>query len=133
MRKPRAAAHRIDIAPLPPAWRRSLPRAKALAITAATAALDDGIAKLPARARKRYRGVLEASLALAGDAMVRRLNRTYRDKDKPTNVLSFPAGDDALPLLGDVVIALGVLRREARSENKALAAHFTHLVVHGVL
>ena len=131
-RTPRSA-HRIDIAPLPAAWRKSLPRAAALARKAADAALEDGRAKLPARERSRHRGALEVSIVPASDAVIRRLNRTYRGQDKPTNVLSFPAGPEALPPLGDVVIALGTLRREARSENKALAAHFTHLVVHGVL
>ena len=70
---------------------------------------------------------------LGGDALIRRLNRTYRGKDKPTNVLSFPSDEMALPLLGDVIVAQGVTAREARSENKALGAHFSHLVVHGVL
>jgi probable rRNA maturation factor len=73
------------------------------------------------------------SIVLTGDAQVRRLNRQYRGQDKPTNVLSFAAGAEADPLLGDVVIAFGVTRREAANENKALAAHLTHLVIHGVL
>ncbi len=129
----RMPAHRIDIAPLPAAWKKSLPKAAALARKAAVIAIEDGRVKLPARERKRHGGVLEVSIVPASDAVQRRLNRTYRGQDKATNVLSFPAGPEALPLLGDVVIALATLRREARSENKALAAHFTHLVVHGVL
>src|SRR4051812_34431826 len=103
----RKSADRVDIAPLPAAWRKSLPRATALARTAAVTALEGGRAKLPARARARLAGALEVSLVPTSDAAMRRLNRTYRGKDKPTNVLSFPAGPESLPLLGDVVIALG--------------------------
>src|SRR5688572_25487525 len=79
----------------------------------------------------------EVSLVLTGDAAVRKLNAVYRGKDKPTNVLSFPAGAEAAPrgaprILGDVVLAYGVAAREAKSEGKTLKAHLSHLVVHGV-
>jgi probable rRNA maturation factor len=133
-RIPAAPAHLIEIGPPTAAWRRVLPRAGALARTAAAAALRDGLAELPQRhALRTSKTAFELSVVLASDARVRTLNRTYRGKDKPTNVLSFPAGDTGWPVLGDVVIAQGVMRREARSENKTLAAHFSHLVVHGVL
>jgi len=66
----------------------------------------------------------------------RRLNRRYRGRDKPTNVLSFPAdlppGVD-LPLLGDLVICAPVVIREAGEQNKDVTAHWAHLTVHGVL
>lgn len=117
----KAPAHTIDIATPTAAWLRALPRATAVARRAALAALDG------------ERTAFELSIVLTGDARVRRLNRQYRGKDKPTNVLSFPTGAEAAPLLGDVVIAFGVTRREAVSENKALSAHLTHLVIHGVL
>jgi probable rRNA maturation factor len=134
---PRAAAtiaHSIEISPLTAAWRRSLPRAGSLARVAATAALTAGVARLPAGHRlRRRKTVFEVSVVLANDALLRRLNRTYRGENQTTNVLSFPAGDMALPMLGDVIVALGLAKREANSENKALAAHVTHLVVHGVL
>ena len=70
------------------------------------------------------------------------LNRTYRHKDYATNVLSFPAevpdgpgGEPLLdiPLLGDLVICVPVVEREAREQNKALEAHWAHLVIHGCL
>lgn len=70
------------------------------------------------------------------------LNRTYRYKDYATNVLSFPAevpdgpgGEPLLdiPLLGDLVICVPVVEREAREQNKALEAHWAHLVIHGCL
>ena len=66
----------------------------------------------------------------------RRLNATYRGKDAPTNVLSFPAelpeGID-LPLIGDIVICAPLVAREADEQHKTLADHWAHLTVHGVL
>lgn len=67
----------------------------------------------------------------------RALNGTYRGKDKPTNVLSFPA-DVVLPdsdsrILGDIVICDPVVRREARTQHKRLEEHYAHMVVHGML
>ncbi|WCE04644.1 rRNA maturation RNase YbeY [Pseudoxanthomonas sp. JBR18] len=72
----------------------------------------------------------------------RSLNRHYRGKDYATNVLSFPGEMDpeiklpkgvTLPLLGDLVICAPVVAREARDQDKALAAHYAHLTVHGTL
>lgn len=83
----------------------------------------------------------EACVALSCDAAVHVLNRTYRGKDAPTNVLSFPApaamsGGDAgggpRPL-GDLVLAYETLVREAREQGVPLAHHLQHLVVHGLL
>lgn len=64
------------------------------------------------------------------------LNATYRDKDKPTNVLSFPFENPPgieLPLIGDLVICAPVVIQEASEQNKALEAHWAHMVVHGCL
>jgi probable rRNA maturation factor len=63
------------------------------------------------------------------------LNRIWRGKDAPTNVLSFPANDavSEAGLIGDVVLAYETTRKEARDEGLALADHVSHLVVHGVL
>ena len=66
----------------------------------------------------------------------RALNRHYRGKDYATNVLSFPAElpeGVKLPLLGDLVICAPVVAKEAREQGKALAAHYAHLTIHGVL
>jgi probable rRNA maturation factor len=77
------------------------------------------------RARNRF------TILLADDAKLKSLNLEFRGKDKPTNVLSFPAaGGD---YLGDVAVTYGVTFREARESGKPFAAHATHLVVHGVL
>lgn len=87
----------------------------------------------------------ELCIVFADDAFVRALNKTYRGKDKPTNVLSFPTGDipvavgaeifaDMGPrLLGDVVLAQETIEREAAEQSKSFSDHLTHLVVHGVL
>lgn len=64
------------------------------------------------------------------------LNRDYRDKDRPTNVLSFPFEAPPsidLPLLGDLVICHAVVAREAHEQDKSLTAHYAHMVVHGTL
>src|ERR1700733_12816160 len=88
-------------------------------------------AALGARARGR-----EVSVLLVGPAASRALNARYRGRDRPTNVLSFPAppgARGASGLLGDLVICPAVLRAEARAQHKSAQAHWAHLVVHGVL
>ncbi|MDR4308205.1 rRNA maturation RNase YbeY [Chelatococcus sambhunathii] len=79
----------------------------------------------------------ELAVTLADDARVRALNAEWREKDKPTNVLTFPAVEpdetaDA-PMLGDVILAFETVEREAREEGRTLSDHVSHLVVHGVL
>lgn len=64
------------------------------------------------------------------------LNQTYRNREGPTNVLSFPFDnpmDIPLPLLGDLVICAAVVEREAEQQNKSFEAHCAHMVIHGVL
>lgn len=117
-----------------PDWESLLPEAESLGRRAALAAF--AAAPHPDRP-------CEAGLLLADDKTLRRLNRQYRGKDKATNVLSFPAweGEDpaagvpegAPVLLGDVAVAAGVLAAEAEVQEKSLADHFSHLVVHGIL
>jgi probable rRNA maturation factor len=78
------------------------------------------------RSRNRF------TILLTDDVKLKSLNCNFRGKDKPTNVLSFPAeGADAY--LGDVAVAYGVTSREAKEAGKPFAAHATHLVIHGVL
>jgi probable rRNA maturation factor len=70
------------------------------------------------------------TILLANDKKLRALNHDYRGKDKPTNVLSFPGGDN---YAGDIAIAYGVTSKEAKAAAKKFADHASHLVVHGVL
>lgn len=72
---------------------------------------------------------MEITLRIVGAREARRLNARFRKKDYATNVLSFPYGEGR----GDVVLCHPVIRREARAQGKAVAAHYAHLVVHGVL
>lgn len=115
-------------------WTVALPEAEAIVERMALAALNGADCDLGD-------GPVEASLVLADDATVQGLNRDWRGKDKPTNVLSFAALDDqdapqapgAPLLLGDVILAFETCRDEAAQLGKPLADHLSHLVVHGVL
>jgi len=89
----------------------------------------------PASAREA-----ELSVLLADDPFVHSLNRKFRGKDKPTNVLSFPVPRPMLrgaaqPLvsLGDIVLGFETVTREAAEQGKGFEAHVQHLVVHGLL
>ncbi len=84
----------------------------------------------------------EIAVKLTDDTEVRALNRAYRDKDKPTNVLSFPMvqadlleatanTDDGEVLLGDIVLAAGVCAAEAAEKGIAMTDHAAHLIIHG--
>jgi probable rRNA maturation factor len=113
------------------AWLAACPGAEAIAEAAARAVL----AEAPESTAQAVLGVI-----LTDDAEQRQLNRTYRGKDSPTNVLSFAMADPAAPgpagspvLLGDVVLAFETVAREAAEQDKPLADHLRHLVVHGVL
>ena len=93
-----------------PAWRRFVPRVDALVARCAQAAKSEGM-----------------TVVLAGDRLVRGLNMRHRGRNKPTNVLSYeyPAPE--------LVLALGVIRREAAATGKLVAHHLAHLIVHGAL
>jgi probable rRNA maturation factor len=83
-------------------------------------------------------GSTELSVVFSDDATVQSLNAEWRSKDKPTNVLSFPAfpfkrGATLPPMLGDIVLALETVKREAELEEKPLEHHINHLVIHGFL
>ena len=125
LQKPRIA---IDIIVEAGAWppKRAL---KSLVAKAVGAAFDEvGAAG----------GGSELSVVFSDDAHIRTLNAGWRGKDKPTNVLSFPAfpvkpGEKLPPMLGDIVLAAETVAREAELEGKPLDHHITHLVVHGVL
>lgn len=91
-------------------------------------------------ARGRFRKWISAALRKGGQITVRlvdskegrELNRSYRGKDYATNVLTFVLHGSP-PYAGDLALCAPVIRREAREQGKALAAHYAHLTVHGVL
>jgi probable rRNA maturation factor len=76
-------------------------------------------------------GARSLTILLSGDRRLKELNRRFRAKDKPTNVLSFASTDPRH--WGDVAIAFGVVEREARAQRKTVPAHAAHLAVHGIL
>lgn len=79
----------------------------------------------------------EISLVLADDAFVHQLNFKYRNKDCPTNVLSFETGNvppkGVLWLAGDIIVAYETILKEAKAQNKSFEAHLAHLLIHGTL
>jgi probable rRNA maturation factor len=77
----------------------------------------------------------EVSVLFCNDAFLHKLNRIWRGIDKPTNVLSFPAGKDAAAqgLLGDIVIGLETAAKEAAEAGIPLREHVAHLLIHGFL
>lgn len=78
----------------------------------------------------------ELTVRIVDNSESQQLNRTYRGKDKPTNVLSFPfqcPPGIELPLLGDLVICAPVVQQEALEQGKSLTAHWAHMIVHGSL
>jgi probable rRNA maturation factor len=99
----------IEVIVAEPGWRRLVPQAARVAARAAAAAGATG------------------TVVLAGDRTVRRLNARHRGRNKPTNVLTYevPAPE--------VILALGVVRREAAAASRRPAHHLAHLVVHGAL
>ncbi len=102
-------------------WRRRLPDAEALA----TQCLDAAIGIEPA-----LRG--DIALLLTNDEALRSLNAKFRGKDRPTNVLSFPSGEDK-DFLGDIALARETMIREAQAARITLRSHAAHLIVHGML
>src|SRR5215472_15955056 len=110
-RVPAAAGTRIIVEDA--GWRRMVRNPEALAARAAAAVGG------------------AATVVLASDAAVRRLNARHRGRSEPTNVLTFPAPGRGLP--GEIVLALGTVRREASAARRRPEYHLAHLVVHGAL
>lgn len=74
----------------------------------------------------------EVTIRIVDEAEGRALNRTYRNKDYATNVLTFPLTEEPY-LMGDIIICAPVVAAEAKAQNKSLHAHYAHLTVHGIL
>jgi len=84
----------------------------------------------------RYNKPFEITIRIVDVQESRTLNNTYRHKDKPTNVLSFPFDVPEgveLDLLGDLVICADVVSEEAKIQNKSIEAHWAHMIIHGCL
>ena len=110
----RAGIHEeLDIIVADPAWHRLVP----------------GVRRVTARAARAAR--LSGTILLTDDRTVRRLNTRDRGRNKPTNVLSYDRPGPGLP--GQIVLAAGVVRREAAAGARPAAHHLAHLVVHGAL
>jgi probable rRNA maturation factor len=149
----RAHEHKqLDVTVQIATQRRGVPHPRTFARWANAAFAASGIS-LPQQAK------LTLTIRIVGAAESRRLNRTWRGKDKPTNVLSFPSLDLGAPSdgsskraaslaracrmhsasqlgdphLGDLAVCAVVVRREAREQGKGLNAHWAHMIVHGVL
>nr|WP_220099516.1 rRNA maturation RNase YbeY [Alteromonas lipotrueiana] len=78
----------------------------------------------------------EMTLRFVGIEESQSLNHQFRGKDKPTNVLSFPFESPPgmeMPLLGDLVVCAPIISREANEQNKQVAHHYAHMIVHGIL
>jgi probable rRNA maturation factor len=118
--------------------RRASPRAFRVSVSdergrSVSAGLGRWLARI---APRRTRGIV--NVAVVSDARVRALNREYRRRDYATDVLSFPAGTDAIApgrptFIGDIVIARGVARRQARSAGHGEATELRVLALHGLL
>ena len=129
--------HDIDVAIEDDRWEAAIPELESLV----TRAVEAGLAAAPAPPD----GPVEVSVMLTDDVTVQELNRTWRGKDKPTNVLSWPAeapaprADGTPPTppdvgeWGDIAIAYDTCAAEAAAQGKPFADHVTHLLVHATL
>lgn len=118
----------VDIVVQSPLWRK--PPDARTHVRRAIAAACESLAP-----SERPRGIV--AVALTDDSGMRRLNRAWRGRDAPTNVLSFPAapefGDQEQRSLGDIAIAYETMAREAEEAGKSFGDHLAHLAVHGFL
>lgn len=112
----------IDILVGTAGWNEALGRAEEFCLKVIKNMLAD----------HQFKKTGELSIALVNDNEIQTLNQTYRGKDKPTNVLSFPDSGPA-PILGDIVIAYETVAKEATERGKSLSDHLTHMLVHGFL
>ena len=120
---------KVDVDMRAGSWTKLLPNAADICCRATTATIE------AAGIRETN---LEVSIVLADNIFIQSLNRLWRQQDVPTNVLAFPCENSAvvdgkIRLLGDIVVADGVVKKEALEERKSIADHLAHMVVHGAL
>lgn len=115
-------AHEIALSIEDNRWNET-PNLQCLCENAVTAAINNIEA----------RPFAELSIAFIDDVHMQSLNKQYRQKDTPTNVLSFQAssGDGFSPLLGDIVLAYDTVQSEAKAANISFENHLSHLIIHG--
>jgi len=98
---------------------------------------DDDFQLWVDRALADYSQDAEVVIRIVDTEEMAELNSQYRNKQGPTNILSFPFelpdGVEGIDLLGDLVVCAAVLEQEAKQQNKALSAHWAHIIIHGVL
>lgn len=111
----------LDLRVAEPKWAENLPDLEAIC----QRALDAGAAQKGA--------VGEVAVLLTDNAEIQALNRDWRGKDKPTDVLSFPADPMDKPFLGDIAVAIGVTQDDAKTRDLSLDQHLSHLLIHGLL
>ncbi len=111
----------IDVEIEDPAWREAIPKVEMLVREAALSTMDFEGAEGEG-----------ATILLTSDDEVATLNKAFRGKEGPTNVLSFPSPKNPERHLGDVALAWGVCAREAAEQGKPIEHHLQHLIVHGV-
>lgn len=115
----------IDVEVVDPAW---------LAAGDVDTLAQDVIAATLLEVGRRVHPDAEISIRLCDDDEIRALNLAWRNKDKATNVLSFPSpAADCGPLLGDIVVAFEYVSEEARDAGRSLRDHLAHMLVHGML
>ena len=115
----------VDVEVADPAW---------LAAGDVDGLAQDAVAATLTEVGRRVHPDTEISIRLCDDDEIRALNLAWRNRDKATNVLSFPApAGDGGPLLGDIVVAFEYVSEEAREAGLSLRAHLAHMLVHGLL
>ena len=126
-------------------WTVAVPDAEALTVQAAQSSLKSahpGESRGPGLSSEvltgqdwvpAFAGMSGIGVLLTNDEAVRALNAKFRNQDKPTNVLSFPAPPNPENHLGDIALAFETCEREAAEQGKSLAHHLQHLVAHGAL
>ncbi|MEL6857461.1 MAG: rRNA maturation RNase YbeY [Pseudomonadota bacterium] len=117
----KSAVIKLDLRVEASEWTTALPDLEAICLTA----LKAGARQMSAQG--------EVSVLMTDDAEIQTLNRDWRGKDKPTDVLSFPAAPIDAPFLGDIAISLGVCKRDATARSIPLDQHVSHLLIHGLL
>jgi probable rRNA maturation factor len=119
----------IDIAIKDPRWSSALPQNQNIV----QKAVEAGMTTM-AREQLDIQLFDELSVAFVSDNEIQSLNKQFRSKDKPTNVLSFPGlvMDGKCPMLGDIVLGYETVTREAKERALSLKEHVMHLIVHGL-